>query len=219
MHHARQPAPTDPSRLAEAPRGQRRPSSCHLRVWAHHNAIPNVTNHVEDWAGSSGLFACEIARQQHGRITSLCGVPMDPVGQLMSSAPSRGRPGLPFRRGWERRKEKRNQAFLCARCRDGQQRCLGCLTGCSLPRVDTAVAFRLYPTANRAWLRLPTVLSRSRTANSTYGVGWGRGDYSATIHQFFLKCVFPIHGGPSPLISGIAVYAKDRGLSGGCLGG
>ena len=74
------------------------------QVWAHRSG-PNVTNHVEDWAGSSGLFACKIARQLGFERIILCGVPMEPSAKHVV----RGQPwpaGVTFRRGWERHKEE-----------------------------------------------------------------------------------------------------------------
>ena len=86
---------------------KRREASGHpapSQVWAHRSG-PNVTNHVEDWAGSSGLFACKIARQLGFERIILCGVPMEPSAKHVVRAqpwPA----GVTFRRGWERHKEE-----------------------------------------------------------------------------------------------------------------
>ena len=75
-------------------------------VSSAHRSGPNVTNHVEDWAGSSGLFACKIARQLGFERIILCGVPMDPSAKHVVRAqpwPA----GVTFRRAsWERHKEE-----------------------------------------------------------------------------------------------------------------
>jgi predicted SAM-dependent methyltransferase len=72
------------------------------QVWAHRSG-PNVTHHVEDWAGSSGLFSVKIARKLGFERIILCGVPMEPSAKHVVRAqpwPA----GVTFRRGWEKYK-------------------------------------------------------------------------------------------------------------------
>jgi predicted SAM-dependent methyltransferase len=72
------------------------------QVWAHRSG-PNVTHHVEDWAGSSGLFSVKIARKLGFERIILCGVPMEPSAKHVVRAqpwPA----AVTFRRGWEKYK-------------------------------------------------------------------------------------------------------------------
>lgn len=70
-------------------------------VWAHRPANELVTNHTEDWAGSSGLFAVKVARQLGFEQIILCGVPMQ-VEQRHFIRREPWGAAMAFRAGWER---------------------------------------------------------------------------------------------------------------------
>lgn len=79
------------------------------QVWAHSKGAPRangqVTDHTDDWAGSSGLFAVKVALELGYRKIILCGVPMDPV-QKHFIRHAYWNAVHPFRPAWERNHQK-----------------------------------------------------------------------------------------------------------------
>jgi SAM-dependent methyltransferase len=71
-------------------------------IWAHRKG-EGVTNVIDDWSGSSGLFSVHIARHLGFDRILLCGVPMAPEGNHFLRR-VRWNAAFAFRKGWERRK-------------------------------------------------------------------------------------------------------------------
>lgn len=71
------------------------------QVWAHRkDPRRNITHATPDWAGSSGLFACKIALEQHHTKIILCGVPMT-VESCHFQRKTRWAACTAFRRPWD----------------------------------------------------------------------------------------------------------------------
>jgi ADP-heptose:LPS heptosyltransferase len=81
-----------------ADKGYPRPDA----VWGHRKDDPRgkeITHAIEDWRGSSGLFAVKVARHLEFTRIILCGVPMDPdVGNVRGT--DRWQAAHMFRTGW-----------------------------------------------------------------------------------------------------------------------
>jgi hypothetical protein len=67
-------------------------------VWAHRPAFL-ITNHTQDWGGSSGLFAIKIAMELGFKKIILCGVPMTVEGKHFERKKNWDA-CLAFRRNW-----------------------------------------------------------------------------------------------------------------------
>ena len=70
-------------------------------IWAH-RPFAGVTNSLDDWGGSSGLFACHIALYRGFTKIILCGVPMT-VDGMHFVRQQRWNACSAFRRAWEQR--------------------------------------------------------------------------------------------------------------------